>query len=146
VGQVVCLDYRGVSTSFHKVYGQAASSFAQVSTQGAVVGVAASSAVTHNTPVSIWEANPMVEFKAVTKGGTLVSSNVGSARTLAWDSSLSIHYVDLGASTAADNRVLITELLDAEGDSGGFVAFRFMAGPRGSTSNSSSPWLAFYQY
>lgn len=147
MGQVVALDYRGTSTSLHKVYGVTASSFATVSTQGAIVGVAASSAGSnsdHLKSIPIWEANPMVEFKAVTKAATLISSHVGSARTLAWDSTLNIHYVDLGASTAADNRVIVTQLLDAEGDSGGYVAFRFMAQPRGSTSNSSSPWLAFY--
>ena len=147
VGQVVALDYRGVSTSFHKVYGVAASSFAQVSTQGPVVGIAcssASAATDHNKSISIWEANPQCEFKAVTKGGTLESSHVGSPRTLAWDSTLSIAYVDLGASTAADNRVIVTDLVDAIGDSGGFVAFRFMTSDYNSTNNSSQHWLAFY--
>ena len=144
VGQVVALDARGVSTSFHKVYGIAASSFATVSTQGPIVGIAASSAVTHNAAVSIWEANPMCEFKAVTKGAVLESSHVGSPRTLAWDSTLSIHYVDLGGSTAGDNRVIVTDLIDAIGDSGGFVGFRFMSGDYGSTNNSSQHWLAFY--
>ena len=147
VGQVCALDYRGVSTSFHKVYGITASSFATVSTQGPVVGIAASSHAAnseHGKGVTIFEANPLVEFKAVTKEGTLASSHVGSARTLAWDSTLSIAYVDLGASTAADNRVLVTDLIDAVGDSGGYVAFRFLTGDYASTNNSSQHWLAFY--
>lgn len=147
VGQVVTLDYRGVSTSFHKVYGSTASGgFGTVSTMGAVVGIAGSSAsasTDHNKAITIFDANPNVEFRAVTKGATLLSSLVGSARTLSWDSSLSIHYVDVGASTAADNRVLVTQLIDAVGDSGGQVAFKFMRQPLGSTSNSSAAWLAF---
>jgi hypothetical protein len=146
-GQVVALDYRGVSTSFHKVYGVTFSSFATVSTQGPVAGIAGSSHAAnseHLALVTVYEANPMVEFKAVTKGATLESSHVGSARTLAWDSTLSITYVDLGASTAADNRVLVTDLVDDIGDSGGFVAFRFLSGDYNSTNNSSQHWLAFY--
>lgn len=149
VGQVCALDYRGVSTSFHKVYGMAASSFATVSTQGPVAGIAGSSAsrnADHGTLITVFEANPLVEFRAQTKGAALESSHVGSARTLAWDSTLNIAYVDLGASSAADNRVIVTDLIDAIGDTGGAVAFRFMAQPRGSTGNSSSPWLAFYSF
>jgi hypothetical protein len=149
VGQVVALDIRGVSTCFHKVYGITASSFATVSTQGAVVGIAASSHsgnTSHGNSVTVWEANPFVEFRAQTKGGAIESSHIGSARTLAWDSTLSIHYVDLAGSTAADNRVLVTDVIDSLGDTGGAVAFRFMAQQRGSTGNSSSPWLAFYNF
>lgn len=147
VGQVVALDQRGVSTSFHKVYGITASSFAAVSTQGGVVGIACSTAqsnTAHGEPVSIWDANPVCEFKAVTKAGTLASSHVGSQRTLAWDSTLGIAYVDLGASTSGDERVLVTDLVDAVGDSGGFVAFKFATSDYNSTNNSSAHWLAFY--
>jgi hypothetical protein len=97
-----------------------------------------------DTKIPIWEANPMVEFKAATLGGTLVSSHVGSARSIVWDSTLKIALVDLGASSATDNRVLVTELIDAVGDSGGYVAFRFMQTDRSSTNNSSVNFLALY--
>jgi len=148
VGQVVALDYRGVSTSFHKVYGITYSSFAQVSTQGAVVGIAGSSHAAnteHLKLVTIYEANPLCEFVANTKGAAVASSHVGSARTLAWDSTLSIAYVDLGASTAADNRVIVTGLHNCEiGDTGGQVTFKFLSSDFASTNNSSAHWLAFY--
>ncbi len=99
------------------------------------------------TPISVWEANPMQEFKAVTKAGTLQSSQVGLCKTLHWDSTLNIQYVDLSASTASDYRVVVTRLIDAQGDSGGYVAFRFIGNRReqGSTINSSTPFLAFYR-
>jgi len=115
------------------------------------VGIAAElqsgSTAVAGTAISVWEANPMVEFQAVTKGGTLQSSQVGLTKTLQWDSTLNIQWVDLGASTAADHRVVITQLLDAQGDSGGMVAFRFLSDRRhqGSTVNSSTPYLAFYR-
>lgn len=147
VGQVAALDYRGVSTSMHKVYGVTFSNFAEVSTQGPVVGIACSTASAnsnHGDAISIWEANPLCEFRANTKGAALASSHVGSPRTLAWDSTLGIGYVDLGASTAADNRVIVTDLIDSIGDTGGAVAFRFMTSDYTSTNNSSQHWLAFY--
>lgn len=118
-----------------------------------LVGIAAeaasgSTAVAGVTAISVWEANPLVEFKAATREGTLQSSQVGLTKSLYWDSTLAIACVDLGASTAADNRVVITQLLDAVGDSGGYVAFRFIGNSRqqGSTLVSSSPYLAFYRF
>jgi hypothetical protein len=148
-GQLVALDNRTAgSTSSHKVYGITFSSYAQISTQGAVVGIAASSAsnnAAHLSPITIYDANPMVEFRAYTKGGALASSHVGSARTIAWDSTLSIAYVDVGASTAGDNRVLVTGLHNCElGDTGGQVTFKFLSSDFNSTNNSSAHWLAFY--
>lgn len=117
-----------------------------------LVGIAASavsgSSAVEGGEISVWEANPMVEFKAVSKFGTLQSSHVGLTKTLHRDSSLDIMYVDLSASTAADHRVVVTGLIDAQGDSGGYVSFRFIGDRReqGSTINSSSPYLAFYRF
>lgn len=117
-----------------------------------VVGIAAalasgSTAVNGVTEIPVWEANPLVEFKAVTKGGTLQSSQVGLTKAFSFDSTLNIAYVDLGASTAADHRVVVTDLIDAQGDSGGYVAFRFLTNraAQGSTVVSSTPFLAFYR-
>jgi hypothetical protein len=83
----------------------------------------------------------------VTKGGTLQSSQVGLTKTLHWDSTLNIAYVDLSASTVTDHRVVVTQLLNDQGDSGGRVAFRFISNQRaqGSTVNSSTPYVAFYR-
>ena len=97
--------------------------------------------------ISVWEANPAVEFKAVTKGGTIGSSLIGKRRSLLFDSTLNIAWIDVTASTATDWRVLVTGLVDGEGDSGGYVSFRFLTatGPQvNSTILSSTPLLAFY--
>jgi hypothetical protein len=97
--------------------------------------------------VSVWEANPMVEFKATTIGAAQVSSVIGLRKALLYDSTLKIHRIDLTASTATDWRVLVTQNLGAEGDSGGYMAFRFinrLGDQINSTLLSSSPLLAFY--
>ena len=118
-----------------------------------LIGIAAEaeasggSSLVASATISVWEANPLVEFKAVTKGATLTSSLVGTRRTLAHDSTLNIAYVDLADSTATNWRVVVTQNLDAVGDSGGYVAFRFLAetgSQINSTILSSSPLLAFY--
>lgn len=120
-----------------------------------IAGIAAQqvsgSTAVRDGKVSCWEANPLVEFKAVTKGGTLESSHVGMTKKLTFDSTLNIAYVQLGASTAAEHRVVITQLVDSIGDSGGYVAFRFLTGLAGNIQgssafyNSSTPLLAFYR-
>ena len=113
-----------------------------------LVGIAAQtisgSSAANFTEIAIWDANPLVEFKAVTKGATLLSAQVGTGAALAWDSTLNILYVDLGNSSAGDARVLITDLIDNVGDSGGYVAFRFMTESRESTVASSVTYLAGY--
>ena len=119
-----------------------------------IVGIAASSLVagssaTANGAIPVWEANPLVEFKAVTKGGLLASSNIGLHKKIVWDSTLAIQWIDLSASTATDWRVVITQNLDAEGDSGGYVAFRFLSRLTENIGSSvavtsTSPVLAFY--
>lgn len=117
------------------------------------VGLAASavsgSTATRGGEISVYEANPLVEFKAVTKGATLDLSQVGLHKKLMFDSTLNIEYVDLSASTAADWRVVVTGLLDAVGDSGGYVSFRFLSRLTENTGSSvaitsTSPVLAFY--
>lgn len=123
VGRRVTLDWTGSTTAGKVLASTAVNHFM-------LVGIAAqevkgSTAVT-NSEISVWEADPAVEFRAVTKGATLASSHVGLRKKLMWDSTLGIEYVDLTASTAADWRVVITDLIDAEGDSGGAVAFRFL--------------------
>lgn len=101
--------------------------------------------------ITISEANPFAEFSAVTKGANLSNSQVGQTHSLAWDSSLAIHYVDLTGSTATDHRVLVTGLLDSQGDSGGRVTFRFLQSIVGTIQgssgsyNSTTPILAFYR-
>lgn len=152
MGRVVTLDYTEGANSSLNMYVKASTADNTFYTVGIAAetqpnGGSGSTAVL-GTAISIWEANPMQEFKAVTKAGTLQSSQVGLTKTLHWDSTLNIQYVDLSASTATDHRVVITKLLDQQGDSGGYVAFRFIGNSRqqGSTLNSSTPYLAFYRF
>lgn len=147
LGRLVTLDYTEAGNSSNAQYVKGSTSN---DNHFYLVGVSAE--VTPSTAgigqqISVWEANPMVEFRAVTKFGTLQSSHVGLAKTLHRDSSLDIAYVDLSASTASDFRVLVTGLVDAQGDSGGFVTFRFLTNSysQGSTRISSTPYLAFYR-
>lgn len=114
----------------------------------AIVGVAAESpglpgsTNTRGTVISVWEANPMVEFRAQTFNANLASSQVGKLKEIKWDSTLGIHLIDLAASTAANVRCVVTGLIDAEGDSGGAVSFRFLTCD---PSTISAPFLAFYR-
>ena len=116
----------------------------------AIVGVAAespslggSSTNTRGTVISVWEANPAVEFRAQTYNGLLASSNVGKLKEIKWDSTLAIHLIDLGASTATVVRAVVTGLIDSEGDSGGAVSFRFIS--QDGSTNPNAYTLAFYR-
>lgn len=124
----------------------------------AASSLAAGSSGTSNNPIPVFEANPMVEFVANTKGAALGSSQIGLRRTLHWDSTLNITYVDLTASTAADWRVIVTGmngengvtgLQGTVGDTGGQVTFRFFTDPKqnGGSSvaiTSTTALLAFF--
>jgi hypothetical protein len=141
LGRVVTLD---ASTNGHRVKASTANN------APLIVGIAgealSGSTAVIDTPLVVWEANPLQEFVAHTKGAALSDTAVGSARTLQFDSTLNIQWVDLGASTAADNRVLVTQLIDSIGDTGGRVAFRFLPNLTApSTLVSSLAYLAFYR-
>ena len=139
-GSLVCLDK---TSTLH--------SYVQRSTATAapyIVGYAAEtppSTSASGTEIAIYEADPRVEFRAVTKNGTLNSTHVGEQKAIVFDSTLNINYVDLVDSTAANLRVIVTELVDAVGDSGGYVAYRHMTGAlRNSSVQSTVNILAFY--
>ena len=96
--------------------------------------------------VPVYDANPMVEFRARTRNGLLASTLVGSNNhSILWDSTNKIHLINAGASSATTPvNVVITELIDNVGDSGGAVAFKFV--PRDATSSlSTANVLAFYR-
>jgi hypothetical protein len=147
IGRPVTLDYTEAGNTSNAAFVKASTGDNTFYLAGIAAEQASGSTAVAGTQISVWECNPMVEFKAVTKGGTLQSSQVGLTKTLHWDSTLNIAYVDLSASTATDHRVVVTKLIDAQGDSGGFVAFRFISDLRsqGSTVNSSTPFMAFYR-
>lgn len=149
VGRMVTLDWTG-STTAGKIKASTADNYfygvgiaAETKAAGGVTGSAT------NDPIVVWEANPMVEFRANTKGAALASSHLGLHKTLHWDSSANVNYVDLTASTAADWRVVVTGLIDNEGDTGGAVSFRFLQKLTENVGSSvaitsTSPILAFY--
>jgi hypothetical protein len=148
-GRMVTLDYTeaGNSTAAGQVKASTGDNFfygVGIAGETVPAGTISSAVVTN---ISVYEANPMVEFRAVTKGANLSNSVVGRTATLHYDSTLAIQYVDLTGSTASDHRVVITGLIDSQGDSGGYVTFRFNSDRReqGSTINSSTPFLAFFR-
>lgn len=147
LGRPVTLDYTEAGNTSNAAFVKASSADNTFYLAGIAAEQASGSTAVAGTAISVWECNPMVEFRAVTKGAALASSQVGLTKTLHWDSTLNIGYVDLTASTASDHRVVVTQLLDAQGDTGGAVAFRFISDRRdqGSTINSSTPFLAFYR-
>lgn len=145
LGRIVALDANTDSNASQIL---PSSNTAGVVMSTVIVGVAGESpglpgsTNTRGTEIPVFEANPMVEFVAYTQGAALASSAVGKPKAIVWDSTLGIHKVDLANSTAANSRVLVTELVDNEGDTGGRVAFKFLVKtPVGSTDNC----LAFYR-
>lgn len=150
VGQMVSLDVN--STAYQNcIVPSSLTSNTIVST--ANVGFAADSStglsnannIGQGAMYPVWEANPMVEFRARTRNGLLNSTLVGQPHSILWDSTLHIHLVNVGASSATTPvNVIITELIDNSGDSGGAVVFRVPA--RDVTSSlSTANILAFYK-
>lgn len=150
VGQCVSLDVN--STSYQDcIVPSSMTSNTIVST--AVVGFAADAStnnsnknnVAQGTSYPVWDANPMVEFRARTRNGLLNSTLVGQAHAILWDSTAQIHLVNVGASSATTTfSVIITQLIDNPGDSGGAVAFRCCAKDP-TSSLSTANILAFYR-
>lgn len=150
VGGVVQLDVN--STSYQDcMVPSSLTSNTVVST--AVIGFAAEGStglsnannIAQGTRYPVWEANPNVEFKARTKNGLLNSTLVGQAHSLLWDSTKHVFLVNVGASSATTPfNVIITELIDLSGDSGGYVAFRCCAKDP-TSSLSTANILAFYR-
>ena len=149
VGMVVGLDVN-TATNGNLIIPSSLTSNTVVST--AIVGIAAENSTAIGgqsaqfTQVPVWDANPSIEFRARTRNGLLASTLVGSNNhSILWDSTLRIHLINVGASSATTPvNVVITELLDNVGDSGGAVAFKFV--PRDATSSlSTANILAFWR-
>lgn len=135
-GDVLELD-DAVGTSAHRL--TRASTSGSTCTSLSIVGISAgpaSSVMDASAPY--YEANPSVEFWGRTKLGVLGSSCVGNSYGLARDSTKNVWLVDFGNKVDTSVRVIVTELVDAVGDSGGAVLFHF-----GST-NSTESGLAFF--
>jgi len=130
-GQVVQLDH-ATSTGENRI--ASASTSDSTITSTSIVGVAAQGASSVlGQPVSYYDASPFNEFIGRTRGGTLALANVGLAYGLFRDSSKNVDLIDLGNTASTSLRVIVTELVDAVGDSGGRVIFKFGC-PNGSTN------------
>ena len=143
VGQLVGLDTG--STSFADCIIPIAQSSNSLNPGAAtIVGFAAENSTANGsnnaqgTVIPVWDANPMIEFRARTRYGLLNSTLVGTTKELHRESTLNIDVISLRASSLATpaNCVIITGLLDAVGDSGGAVSFKFI---------QSSGFLAFFR-
>jgi len=147
LGRRVTLDFAEAGNSSHNQYVKGSTAINHFYCTGIAAENGNVSSAVEGTEVSVWECNPLVEFRAASINGTLQSSHVGLTKKLMFDSTLNIEVVDLSASTASDHRVVITDLIDNQGDSGGYVAFRFLPNraDQGSTVLSSTPFLAFYR-
>lgn len=95
-------------------------------TSTAIIGVAAepASSVTDQTRI-YWPVSPAIEFQARTRGKLLASTCIGQPYGIFFDSTKAIYGVDLANQVSTSQRVLITGLIDAVGDSGGYVRFKF---------------------
>jgi hypothetical protein len=127
-----------VSTGIHRL--RIASVSVSTVTSTAICGVAAepASSVTDATRI-FWPAIPQVEFMARTRGSTITSTNIGGGYGLFFDSTKNVFGVDLANTQSTSIRVIITRLIDAAGDSGGYVAFKFGTTPSvGSTTPFTS--------
>lgn len=149
VGRRVTLNYSANDTSVGQITPSTADNCFYL------VGIAGSSASTHSSLVTgdtipVWEANPNVEFQAVSYGATFASSHIGLRKKMVWDSTLQIEKIDLGASTATDWRVVITGIGQGYsiGDSGAYVTFKFLNQMAESAVTSVAPsttaFLAFF--
>jgi hypothetical protein len=125
VGQVLESDQTN-STSLGKL--RTALVSGSTVTSSAIVGIAAEPASSVNLGKRIYfPANPLQQFVGRTIRGVLGSTCLFKAYGLAYDSTLGINLVDFGNTASTSERVIVTELVDEIGDSGGRVAFKFGA-------------------
>ena len=135
VGDLLEMDSQVASTSGFRL--RIALRSASTITSTSLIGVAAepASSVTDATRI-YWPINPQTEFCARTRGSTITSSNIGQAYGLFKDSTKNVCGVDLANQVSTSLRVVITRLIDAAGDSGGYVGFKFGT-PAGTASTNT---------
>jgi hypothetical protein len=122
-GDVLELD-KGVSTGANRV--KRGSTTGSTCNSTAIVGIAAQAASSNVAQtVTYFTASPANEFVGRTRGGLLALANVGAGFGLFRDSTKNVWLVDLGNTQSTSERVIVTELIDQVGDSGGAVAFKF---------------------
>lgn len=125
-GQVVSFD--DTSTSAHRLIRCSTGATAIVSTT--ICGIAAqgftpTAGTGSSATLSVWAADGKTEFRFPTKIAGTTPETVGTLMSLEYDSTLAIHYLRAN-STAGDQRVRITDVLDA-GDTNGYVVGVFIS-------------------
>jgi hypothetical protein len=126
VGQVVSFDL--TSTSSHRLVRCSTAAAAILSTS--IAGVAAgeffpSAGTGSSGSISVWVADGKTEFIFPTKIAGTTPALLGSIMDLSYDSSLAINFLATN-STAGDQRVRITEVINA-GDTNGYVVGVFIS-------------------
>lgn len=126
VGQVVSFDL--TSTSSHRLIrcSSAAAGILSTSIAGiAAAGFSPALGSGSSASIPIWAADGETEFIFPTKISGTTPALLGSIMGLDYDSTLAIHHLAIN-STAADQRVRITEVIDV-GDTNGYVAGVFIS-------------------
>jgi hypothetical protein len=72
-------------------------------------------------------ATPGTEFWFPTKSSVVTSTCLGTRRAIAYDSTLSMFYVDIGNSTAGDATVIITDIPEPGNDANNPVIVKFLS-------------------
>jgi hypothetical protein len=126
VGQVV--SFTDESTSAHRLIRCSTGVTAIVSTT--ICGVAAqeftpTAGTGSSATLSVWAADGVTEFRFPTKIAGTTPQLLGTIMSLEYDSTLAIHHLREN-STVAQQRVRITEVLDA-GDTNGYVVGVFIS-------------------
>lgn len=136
-GDVVQFDVN-VATANHRIVRSStmanvpnvlSTAFLGVAVENDESSVSATSPGATNQKVLVCVANKDTEFTFPSKatGAQHASSLVGQRRALAYDSTLSMFYLDVANSTAGDGSLIITELVDEEGTSNGRFAAKFLS-------------------
>ena len=130
------------STSYNQLTIASTSGSTCVSTS--IVGIAAENASSvQYTKIPFYSANPVNEFWARTRGGTLAATNVGTGYGLFRHAThTNVWLVDLGNTQSTSLRVTVTELIDDVGDSGGAVVFKFGC-PREAAASTNTFGLGY---
>ena len=81
----------------------------------------------NNKTLNICLAAAGVEFLFPTKSSVVTSTCIGTRRALAYDSTLSMFYVDIANSTAGDATVIITDIPEPGNDANNPVVVKFLS-------------------
>lgn len=133
-GDIVQFDVNTASNSFRIVKSSTMANVPNVLST-AILGVAVEADSTsigqtvRNDKILVATAGPHSEFKFATKatGAQYLSTLIGTRRAVGYDSTLSIFYCDVANSTAGDATIIVTELLNDEGTTNGFLAAKFIS-------------------